>query len=555
MTGETPDISEYTDFSFYDWVVYHENAGLGMPKLGRWLGVSHKIGDLMSYYILPISCKVIPCVTVQRLTNADKLLEENIERMREYDERIGKILKPEAPGYIVNVDTGDNPEWNRLTTDEIDNEFIEEFNRVISDKSIREADEFDDDGDFTPDSLDDYIHMEIGLPRGDDDALLHATVKKRAIDSEGRPIGKRHSNPLLDTRAYHVDFIDGSSEVITANIIAENLLAQVDGDGHRQLLLKDIIDHKRDPTSIQDDEAFITTKYGTKQRIKTTKGWQMCVEWKDGSTDWVRLKDLKHAYPIELAEYAIRNRIQDTPAFAWWVPYVVKKKRLIISKMKSKYWDRSHKYGFRIPKSVAEAIQLDKEEGHNLWYEAIQEEMKKIVAAFEQFDGDPSELIGYQEITTHIIFDIKLGENFRRKARLVADGHKTEPPSSVTYSSVVSRDSVRLCLLYAALNELDVLAGDIENAYLTAPCREKVWTRGGKEFGSLEGQVFIIVKALYGLKSSGAAFRAHLAEQLDSINFKSGIADPDVWLRPAVKTDGEHYYEYILVYAWMMCYV
>ena len=154
--------------------------------------------------------------------------------------------------------------------------------------------------------------------------------------------------------------------------------------------------------------------------------------------------------------------------------------------------------------------------------------MKKTIAAFEQFDGDPSELIGYQQITTHIIFDIKLGENFRRKARLVDDGHKTGPPSSVTYSSVVSRDSFRLCLLSAALNNLEVLAGDIENAYLTTPCHEKVWTRGSKEFGSLEGHTFIVIKALYGLKNSGAAFRAHPAEQLDAINFKSSIADPDI---------------------------
>ena len=172
---------------------------------------------------------------------------------------------------------------------------------------------------------------------------------------------------------------------------------------------------------------------------------------------------------------------------------------------------------------------IDEQEGYNLWHTAIQDEMKKIIAAFEQFDGDPSELIGYQQITTRIIFDIKLGENFRQnKARLVADGHKIEPPGSVTYSSIVSRDSVRLCLLSAALNNLDVLAGDIENAYLTTPCHEKVWTRGSKEFGSLEGHTFIVIKALYGLKNSGAAFRAHPAEQLDAINFKSSIADPDI---------------------------
>ena len=73
---------------------------------------------------------------------------------------------------------------------------------------------------------------------------------------------------------------------------------------------------------------------------------------------------------------------------------------------------------------------------------------------------------GYQEISGHIIFDVKLGEGFRRKARFVGDGHKTKTPSSVTYSSVVSRDSVRIILMVAALNDLDIQGADIENAYL-----------------------------------------------------------------------------------------
>ena len=103
-------------------------------------------------------------------------------------------------------------------------------------------------------------------------------------------------------------------------------------------------------------------------------------------------------------------------------------------------------------------------------------------------------------------------------------------------------------LLIAALNELDIQAADIENAYLTAPYREKVWTIGGKEFGHNQGRVFKVIRALYGLKSSGAAFRAHLAEKLDGIGFRLSFSDPDVWMRPATKADGEEYYEYILVY-------
>ena len=158
-------------------------------------------------------------------------------------------------------------------------------------------------------------------------------------------------------------------------------------------------------------------------------------------------------------------------------------------------------------------------------------------------------MVGYNPVGTHLIFDVKLGENFRRKARLVADGHRTKTPASLTYSSVVSRDSVRICLLLAALNGLQVKSADIKNAYLTAPPREKLYTWAGPEFGHNEGKPFIITKALYGLKSSGASFRSFLAEHLEKqLGFQSTVADPDVWRRPAIKPDGEEYYEYVLCY-------
>ena len=134
--------------------------------------------------------------------------------------------------------------------------------------------------------------------------------------------------------------------------------------------------------------------------------------------------------------------------------------------------------------------------------------------AFEVYEGKVEDLVGYQKVKCHVIFDVKLGENFRRKARLVAGGHTTETPSSITYSSVVSRDSVRIALTIAALNDLNILGCDIQNAYISAPCREKIFCVAGREFGSDAGKVMIIKRALYGLKSSGAAFRAMLAETI-----------------------------------------
>ena len=81
-----------------------------------------------------------------------------------------------------------------------------------------------------------------------------------------------------------------------------------------------------------------------------------------------------------------------------------------------------------------------------------------------------------------MIFDIKL--DFTRKARYVAGCHTT----SITYSSVVARDSVRLVLLHAALNDIDLLAADIDNVYLNTQCRKRIWTIAGTEFDELWGR-------------------------------------------------------------------
>ena len=84
--------------------------------------------------------------------------------------------------------------------------------------------------------------------------------------------------------------------------------------------------------------------------------------------------------------------------------------------------------------------------------------------------------------------------------------------------------------MIAALNDLELLSGNIENAYLSVPCYAKVWFRAGPKFGHLQGKATVVWKALYGLKSLGTAFRAYLAETLDNIGFKSSLADPNIWM-------------------------
>ena len=175
--------------------------------------------------------------------------------------------------------------------------------------------------------------------------------------------------------------------------------------------------------------------------------------------------------------------------------------------------------------------------------------MANVRVAFEEFEGDKIQLPPvYQEVGCHTIFDIKMGENFRRKAIMVTGGHTTETPAALTYASVVSRDSVRIALTIVALNNLKVFSCDIQNAYLTVKCREKILTIPGPEFGSDAGKLMIILRALYGLKSRGAVFRALLAETLYDIRYTLSKADRDIWIWPAVKPYGFEYYKMILCY-------
>ena len=540
VTGETPDISEHIQHGFYDWVWYKEQPGINEELIGRWLGVSNSVGKRMTYYVLTNTGFVASRSTVQRITNLELQTAENIARCAEFDKAVCERFKEE--NFLNEGAKPNRDAWAEFMANDAD--FEEEFEKIVNDKGIPEADD-----EFTPDIFEDtYLNMELALDRGGEHPEI-ARVTKRMKDRDGRPIGTANENPILDTRMYEVEYLDGYKASMAANILAENMFAQVDDHGNRHVMFESIIDHRTDGNEIKQQDAFIRNKSGTERRRETTKGWEILVQFKDGSTTWVALKDSKNSFPVQTAEYAVENRISMEPAFAWWTPYVLKKRNRIIAKLKSKYWIRTHKYGIAVPKNVDEARLFDKENGNTFWWDAIVKEMKNVRPAFKVFEGTEADIgPGYQYIDCHWIFDIKLGENFRRKARLVGGGHKTVTPAAMTYSSVVSRDSVRIALTIAALNGLQVRACDIQNAYLTADCREKIWTKAGPEFGSEKGSILIVVKALYGLKSSGAAFRSLLAETLRDLGYIPSKADPDVWMRPAVKPDGFEYYEYVLCY-------
>ena len=112
-----------------------------------------------------------------------------------------------------------------------------------------------------------------------------------------------------------VEFPDGAEKEYSANKIAEAMFSQCDLDGKQHLLLDSIVDFKKDEHAVQMTDKEVVVK-GKKYLKKTTKGWHMCVNWKDGTSTWERLADLKESNPIELVEYAVAQDISHHPAFA-----------------------------------------------------------------------------------------------------------------------------------------------------------------------------------------------------------------------------------------------
>jgi hypothetical protein len=545
ITGHTPDISEFCDFDFYDLVWYwrtpHPSLTEHDRELAWWVGVANNVGSDLCYWLVPVSGIPIATTTVQHVTAEDMRDADLVQRVDRFNQQLSQRLDEtnfmiEDTGYPADVyidydDTAD------ITVDpDVDNE-------------RPEAD--------TIDSYDKWIGATFLLDptRNLDNVGTKAQVVQRRTDPFGNPIGRAHANPLMDTREYEVILEDGTYDTYCANTIAENIWSQCDSEGREVQIFKEIVDHKTDDRAIKIANGFDIVN-GHRKPKKTTVGWKIMVEFVDGSTVWLPLKDVKDSNPVELAEYAVLNNIHEEPAFKWWAHHVLPRRDRIIKKLKSKYWRTTHKFGIRIPKTIEEAIRLDLENGDTQWMDAVRKEMSKAGVAYIPIDGATPQQVrsnkcdalrGHQEIRCHIIFDVKM--DFTRKARFVAGGHMTETPSSLTYSSVVSRESVKIAFLVAALNDIDIMSCDIGNAYLNAPCREKIWFLAGAECGSCAGMVCKLVRALYGLKSSGAAWRAMFSTFIkESLKFTPTRIDPDVYYRRNIKPNGDPYYEYLLVY-------
>ena len=200
------------------------------------------------------------------------------------------------------------------------------------------------------------------------------------------------------------------------------------------------------------------------------------------------------------------------------------------------------KYGTEVPHTYADVVRLDTAAGNQKWHEAIAKEIAALLHhncfEFKQAGYKPPR--DFQRAHLKMVYDVKPCGKY--KARFVVQGHRVDPRGLSTRATVVKGISVRTLDLIAEHFGLQVLTGDIGNAFIQAYTKEKCFVQCGPEFGDKAGLIAIIRKALYGLCTSAERFRTLFADFLRGLGFIPSRFDRDVWMRLRDEKDG---YDYI----------
>ena len=112
--------------------------------------------------------------------------------------------------------------------------------------------------------------------------MTQVKVTKRALGPDGRVAGSYDDNPMLNSIVYEVEFPDGEVKEYAANVIAENILSQVDEEGFSLMMMEAIIDFKKDESvAIPKDDKYLIKPRGQQRLRKMTKEWKLLIKWKD----------------------------------------------------------------------------------------------------------------------------------------------------------------------------------------------------------------------------------------------------------------------------------
>jgi len=245
------------------------------------------------------------------------------------------------------------------------------------------------------------------------------------------------------------------------------------------------------------------------------------------------MEAIKKYDPVTLAKYAEEHDLLEKTAWKWAARYCETQDAFCpnVSTNDEKQTKRT-KCQVRVPRNLREAYKLDKLNGNTKWTDSIEIEVRLLYDTHECFrlvETGEKLTEEYHQIPLIWVFAVKF--DGQRRARCVAGGHVAPNLTDDLYAGVVNLETVRIAFLAAELFDFDIIAADVSSAYIQAFTSEMVFVKAGPEFGKNEGRYMIVVRALYGLESSGATWHRKLAENLRDMGFRPSKADYDLWMR------------------------
>ena len=510
LTGTTHDCSPLLRFRWWQLVEYKEDDTIwpseSPTSIGHFVGFSENVGHSMTVKILTLD-----------------------------------TLKVLHRGNVRSAENADHINWKALAT--LDGEKIPDIIKTLryEHKMDIKEDDATTDGSENIDDSNDIKETRTDLKRIPMDDLIGRTF---LLDTHED--GHRH-------RARIVEAIDKDQESFEKDPGRTEFRCSVDDDQYEEIMSYNEILRYAD----NFDEEQRIWKF---KRITSHEGplrndhphymgssYNVLIEWENGEVTREPLSTIAADDPVTCAIYAKEADLLEKPGWKRFKGIAKRQKKMFRminqAKLRSFRTAPKYMYGFMVPRDYKHACQLDAINKNNKWQDSTHLEFEQI-DEYETFlnlgkGGVPGP--SYKKIRVHLIYAVK--HDGRHKARCVADGHLTDVPLDSVYSGVVSLRGIRILIFLAELNGLETWGTDIGNAYLEAYTSELVYIIAGPEFGEREGSTLIIVKALYGLRSSGLQWHMRFSAVMRKEGFTPCKMEPDIWIR-----ESQGIYEYVAVY-------
>ena len=496
--GETPDISALCQFKFWE-LVYYKKYNNGFPEqagnegLGRWIGRAPNHGDKMCYYILDTTSEEIVVRSMVRTAEDTNRPNQGLATEQAENEQETAETRNRGDNFPIITYYDEN---RRQEFPGTPNVYLDHAPAVVDAESL----------------IDLYVY-DIYRTRNGKERKMKGQIREALADNK-----------------FHVVFDNGKNRTYEYDEII-SMINKQDEDGIERWEFDHIMDHRWS---------------------KDRKGKiDLLIKW-TGYEDptWEPLEVIKVDDPITVAKYAQDKNLTGQAMWKWAERYLKRTKRFQryyrqVLLMKKRTNTIKYQFGYRVPRTIKEALKLDEMNKNTKWQDAILTELKKLYEEYSCFrvvasKGEIPE--GYKYIPLLWAFAVKF--DGRHRARCVAGGHITADLDNDLYSGTVDLETVRIAFVAAVLTALKIIAADVGSAYIQAFTIEKVYTIAGPEWACLhmENVILIIERALYGLKSSGAMWHQKLAENLREMGYKPCESDCDFWIR-----ENTDHYEYIAV--------